>query len=108
MIGTPGIDDEAVEEYLTYGSVPPPLTLFKGIRKLAPGTALRIGRDGKLRSEVYWALPAEQQGAMLDGELPSARWTRSCSDAVALRLVADVPVGAYLSGGLGQQPHRGA
>lgn len=100
LIGTPGVDGEAVEDYLTYGSVPPPLTLFKGIRKLAPGTALRVGRDGKLRSEVYWALPADEDSPMLDGENAIREVDRKLRDAVALRLVADVPVGAYLSGGL--------
>ncbi|MEY3895100.1 MAG: hypothetical protein RLZZ214_619 [Verrucomicrobiota bacterium] len=100
VAGPPEIDDDAVEEYLTYGSVPPPRTLFRGIRKLAPGTALRIGRDGKIRSEVYWALPAKQQGALLDGDAALREVDQKLSDAVALRLVADVPVGAYLSGGL--------
>ncbi len=98
--GAAEIDEEAVEEYLTYGSVPPPRTLFRGIRKLAPGTALRIGRDGTVRKEVYWALPARQQGGVLDGDEALREVDRKLRDAVALRLVADVPVGAYLSGGL--------
>jgi asparagine synthase (glutamine-hydrolysing) len=100
LIGTPGVDDEAVEDYLTYGSVPPPRTLFKGIRKLAQGTALRVGRDGKLRSEVYWALPVGDDSPLLDGEDAIREVDRQLCEAVALRLVADVPVGAYLSGGL--------
>ena len=100
LIGTPDVDDEAVEEYLTYGSVPPPRTLFRGIRKLAPGTALRVGRDGKIRSEVYWALPARCEQPLLDGEEALREVDRKLREAVALRLVADVPVGAYLSGGL--------
>lgn len=100
LIGNPGVDDNAVEDYLTYGSVPPPLTLFKGIRKLAPGTALRVSRDGKLRSEVYWSLPAGVDGPVLDGEVAIREVDEKLRAAVALRLVADVPVGAYLSGGL--------
>jgi asparagine synthase (glutamine-hydrolysing) len=100
MMGPPEIDEEAVEEYLTYGSVPPPRTLFRGVRKLAPGTALHVSRDGRLRSEVYWALPARLDGPLLDGEEAIREVDRALREAVALRLVADVPVGAYLSGGL--------
>ena len=100
LLGPPAIDDEAVEDYLTYGSVPPPRTLFKGVRKLAPGTALRIGADGTVRTEVYWSLPAAADGTPLDGDAALREVERKLRDAVALRLVADVPVGAYLSGGL--------
>jgi len=99
-VGPPVLDDAAVEEYLTYRSVPPPRTLFKGIRKLTPGTVLHIGNDGSLREEVYWALPARQQGGMLTGEAAIRAVDLKLQEAVSLRLVADVPVGAYLSGGL--------
>ncbi|MEO5913713.1 MAG: asparagine synthase (glutamine-hydrolyzing) [Luteolibacter sp.] len=99
-VGEPVLDDAAVEEYLTYRSVPPPRTLFKGIRKLAPGTVLHIGKDGSLREEVYWSLPARQQGDMLTGDAAIRAVDQKLQEAVALRLVADVPVGAYLSGGL--------
>lgn len=96
----PELDDEAVEDYLTYRSVPPPRTLFKGIKKLAPGTALHIGKDGTLREEVYWALPARESGETLTGQAAIRAVDEKLQEAVALRLVADVPVGAYLSGGL--------
>ncbi|MES2660819.1 MAG: asparagine synthase (glutamine-hydrolyzing) [Verrucomicrobiota bacterium] len=99
-VGEAVLDDAAVEEYLTYRSVPPPRTLFKGIRKLAPGTVLHIGKDGSLREEVYWSLPARQHGEMLTGSAAIDAVDRKLQEAVALRLVADVPVGAYLSGGL--------
>lgn len=98
--GPPVLDDAAVEEYLTYRSVPPPRTLFKGIKKLPPGTVLHIGKDGSLREEVYWALPARLQGEMLTGDAAIRAVDLKLQEAVALRLVADVPVGAYLSGGL--------
>ena len=98
--GPPVLDDAAVEDYLTYRSVPPPRTLFKGIKKLAPGTALHIGKDGSLKEEVYWALPARHRGEMLTGEAAIRAVDEKLQEAVALRLVADVPVGAYLSGGL--------
>ncbi len=100
VIGHLEIDDDAVEEYLTYRSVPPPRTLFRGVRKLAPGTALHIGKDGNLREEVYWSLPAGNNETILTGEAAIRAVEEKLQEAVALRLVADVPVGAYLSGGL--------
>ena len=100
VMRSPEIDEDAVEEYLTYGSVPPPRTLFRGVCKLTPGTALHIGRDGLLRHEVYWALPSSAQGGLLEVPAALREVERKLRDAVALRLVADVPVGVCLSGGL--------
>jgi asparagine synthase (glutamine-hydrolysing) len=100
VMGQPEVDDDAIEDYLTYGSVPPPRTLFRGIRKLAPGTAMHIGRDGSVRSETYWALPARMDREAIHGDEAIREVDRKLREAVALRLVADVPVGAYLSGGL--------
>jgi len=99
-MGQPELNDDAVEEYLTYRSVPPPRTLFRGVRKLPPGTALHIGADGNLREEVYWALPVRNSGEILTGNDAIRAVDEKLQEAVALRLVADVPVGAYLSGGL--------
>ena len=96
----PRLDDNAVEDYLTYRSVPPPNTLFAGVKKLAPGTALWIGADGALRHETWWRLPAVADQATLKGEAAVAAVSQALERAVAGRLVADVPVGAYLSGGL--------
>ncbi|MFO1076267.1 MAG: asparagine synthase (glutamine-hydrolyzing) [Planctomycetota bacterium] len=99
-LGRPQLDEDAVEDYLTYRSVPPPGTLFRGVKKLAPGHALRIGAGGKVAEETWWRLPAELQGEMLTGDAAIAAVADRLERAVALRLVADVPVGAYLSGGL--------
>ncbi|MGE3173852.1 MAG: asparagine synthase (glutamine-hydrolyzing) [Planctomycetota bacterium] len=103
-IGRPRLCDAAVDDYLTYRSVPPTGTMFAGVKKLTPGTALHVGRDGGLREQVYWALPAELpaaiDGELLTGERAVAEVGSALERAVALRLVADVPVGAYLSGGV--------
>ncbi len=100
VIPQPRLDQDALDEYLTWRSVPPPRTLFEGVRKLAPGTALRVARDGGIREEVWWRLPAQPDGPPLEGAAAIAEVERVLADAVRLRLVADVPVGAYLSGGL--------
>lgn len=102
--GRPQLDEDAVEDYLTYRSVPPPRTMFRGVKKMRPGTVLHVGCDGSLREEVYWslpaALPAAAAGGMLAGEDALVQTERALERALELRLVADVPVGAYLSGGL--------
>lgn len=99
-LGAPQLDDDAVEDYLTYRSVPPERTLFRGVKKLAAGHALHVGADGRLVDEVWWALPAKLHGEMLTGDAAVAAVDAALERAVAGRLVADVPVGAYLSGGL--------
>lgn len=96
----PAIDDEAVEEYLTYGSVPPPRTLFKGIRKLPPGHVLHVDARGKTRISTYWEVPGGTTPVDGSDEEWIERVEEKLYEAVRLRLVADVPVGAYLSGGL--------
>ena len=96
----PRLDEDALEDYLTYRSVPPPNTLFAGVKKLTPGTALWISADGKLKHETWWQLPAELRGETLTGDAAITAVTEGLERAVAGRLVADVPVGAYLSGGL--------
>jgi asparagine synthase (glutamine-hydrolysing) len=100
VAGRPELNESAVEDYLTFRSVPPTETLFRGIRKARPGTVLRVARDGTVREETYWALPAAPDGPTLTGAEATAEVERELAAAVASRLVADVPVGAYLSGGL--------
>ena len=97
----PALDMASVGDYLARRSVPSPWTLYEGVRKLPPGTMLRIGRDGGVGDPVpYWApdgatatdLPSRDEAVdELDSRLRLA---------VSRNLVADVPVGAYLSGGL--------
>lgn len=85
---------------LGYGYVPAPLTLFEGINMLLPGHAL-IYRAGKITTEAYWTPPAfaaGQAGAREADYLDELRAT--LEEAVRLRLLSDVPLGAFLSGGL--------
>jgi len=95
----PELDPEALHHYLSFNYVPPPLTLFKGIRHLRPGHLLCIGPDG-LREESWWDL----SGRSAAEERTETAWTgefvATLSDAVRLRLRSDVPFGAFLSGGI--------
>ncbi len=97
------IDPIAVHHYMTFHAVvPSPYTLLKGVRKLPPGALLVVEPDGKERLENYWSL----EFGMLKGDenLSVEDWKQLLLDsmrrAVKRRLVADVPVGVLLSGGL--------
>ena len=99
-----GIDNEidpvALHHYLSFHSVvPAPLTILRGVRKLAPATLLSIEPDGKRSERQYWsALPAPvRHAASADWEAMTLAALRT---AVQRRMVADVPVGVLLSGGL--------
>ncbi|HUV39350.1 MAG TPA: asparagine synthase (glutamine-hydrolyzing), partial [Planctomycetota bacterium] len=87
------IDPVALDLYLAFGYVPAPRTLFRAVRKLAPASTL-ILRDGKFDEERYWRLPAD------DGTRDDASLRDRMTDAVRRRLVSDVPLGAWLSGGI--------
>jgi asparagine synthase (glutamine-hydrolysing) len=91
-------DPEAIHHYLTYGYVPAPGSAFRGIRKLPPGCYLTV-RNGQTSVQRYWTLrylPKRREPAeALAGEL-----LERLREAVRLRLISDVPLGALLSGGI--------
>ena len=96
------VDEEALELYLSLRYLPSPWTMFKGIRRLSPGTALGIEAGGnKIHEWSYWE-PWRSPPAGRDvGAQEAADDVRELlSDAVRLRLMSDVPFGAFLSGGL--------
>ena len=99
----PELDEEALSHYLAYGSTPPPLTLLRGVSKLAPAERLLVRPDGSTSRERYWSPfnPAmiERLAAAGDGEIERELLQR-LRDSVELRMLADVPVGVFLSGGL--------
>jgi asparagine synthase (glutamine-hydrolysing) len=92
------IDEVALEHVLAWRFVPAPRTLFAGVSKLAPATALVVSADG-VRVESFRAAPAPPlnptDAADLAGEI-AGRFV----DAVARQMMSDVPYGAFLSGGL--------
>ena len=96
------VDPVAIHHYLTYQYVPSPFCAFKGISKLSPAHYL-LCRDGKVEVKRYWKLcylpkhPAStaRQHRQLEEELLDR-----FEEAVRLRLISDVPLGAFLSGGV--------
>jgi asparagine synthase (glutamine-hydrolysing) len=93
------LDPIALEEYLTYRYVPPPRTGLVGIAKLPAASLLELNLDTReYRIGRYWSPPAGTRSAG-DGEVLAEARARF-DEAVALRLIADVPLGVFLSGGL--------
>jgi asparagine synthase (glutamine-hydrolysing) len=94
------VDLQAVWDYLAYRYVPGPRTLFRGIRKLMPGT-LAVWQHGRLAEERYWAAADREPGT--GGAPPPdvvGEFLGRLDEAVRLQMVSDVPFGAFLSGGL--------
>jgi asparagine synthase (glutamine-hydrolysing) len=91
-------DPEGISVYLTYGYVPGPLSAFHGLRKLPPAHYL-ICRDGEVNVARYWRLRRDRKR-----HRPEAEWCEEIrtrlEEAVRLRLISDVPLGAFLSGGI--------
>jgi asparagine synthase (glutamine-hydrolysing) len=97
------IDPVGLNHYLSlHAIVPPPHTLLRGVRKLAPGTLLQIEADGTSKEHSFWSLSYERDAA--DEARSFDDWREillgGLRAAVKRRLVADVPVGALLSGGV--------
>jgi len=92
------INAEALDAYMALGYVPDPLTIFQGIWKLPPGHHLTF-KDGRVRVEQYWDFRYEVvEARRADDYMEELR--ALLDEAVRLRLVADVPLGAFLSGGI--------
>lgn len=91
------IDEQALSDYFTFMSIPAPKTIFSGIRKLEPGHSFVIER-GQMVIRKYWDLEYSVEPK------PDAwyleRFEELLLDATRLRLISDVPLGAFLSGGV--------
>jgi asparagine synthase (glutamine-hydrolysing) len=102
LLALPGvqtaIEPSALHGYLSLGYVPAPASLFKGITKLAPATLLAIER-GRIEQTRYWRIPHT-----IEREVPEGEWIERVrarlDEAVRMQMVSDVPIGAFLSGGI--------
>jgi asparagine synthase (glutamine-hydrolysing) len=95
------LDFDGVREVFTFWHTVPPRTAFAHISELPPGHSLTV-QDGTIRIQRYWQLDfsAPPNGSGLNEERAAAQLGELLIDAIRIRLRADVPVGAYLSGGL--------
>ena len=92
------IDYEALHYYLTFGYIPAPLTIFKHIRKLGEAS-VGLFQNGTFTERTYWNLPEPLSSRISEGEAIS-QLESLLSDSVESRLISDVPLGAFLSGGI--------
>jgi asparagine synthase (glutamine-hydrolysing) len=94
------VDPVAIDDLFTYNFIPAPRSIYRDIRKLKPGHRITIDANGTFAMEAYWSLPREPEQ-----KLPREAGTvevieGALRDAVESHLVADVPVGSFLSGGV--------
>lgn len=101
----PALDREAIASYLRYGYVPAPQCVYRRARKLRPGWLAIVAADGTIQERPYWQLGEVAARGLaearpVDMDEAAAELDRRLRDAVARRMIADVPLGALLSGGI--------
>lgn len=92
------IDKAALRSYLQLGYVAAPHSIFSGISKLPPAS-LTVIENGRIEQRIYWTMPAT-----VDTSRDASDWVRACREgierSVRMQMVSDVPIGAFLSGGI--------
>lgn len=96
------IDEEALRLYFLLGYIPDPWSPYKAVRKLPPGSWMMYHADGRMEQGTYWKLPVPSESAPtgITEEQATDRVRELFDESVRLRLMADVPLGAFLSGGI--------
>lgn len=104
---SPEIDRDALALYVRYGYVPAPYAIYRGIHKLPPGTVLTLRAKGDIKTtpEPFWSAREVVEAGLANPFAGSeseaiAALDALLRDSVALRMIADVPLGAFLSGGI--------
>ena len=93
------LDCEALGHYLAFNYLPAPLTLFRHVRQVEPGHYLMVERSGHVQDFTYWDVVYDEHSAR--GEQAYVEeFSAILSDSVRLRLISDVPLGLFLSGGV--------
>ena len=95
------VDESVLPAFFLYGYAPSPSTLYRGIQQIPPGHTLTVTLDGRTSLREYWDVPLEtSNGEGWTEEAAVAEVRRLLTEAVERRMIADVPLGAFLSGGL--------
>jgi asparagine synthase (glutamine-hydrolysing) len=89
---------EAFDDYLSFGAVPAPETIYQGIQQLPPAHYL-VWENGRVRTTEYWDLPFAAHPSRSEADY-LAEFDALLTEAVGLRMISDVPLGAFLSGGV--------
>jgi asparagine synthase (glutamine-hydrolysing) len=102
ILAVPGlraeVDPAALHSYLALGYVPAPLSIFRDIAKLPPATVL-IAERGRVERRRYWQLPTAVDATLAE-DVWVARVRARLEESVRMQMVSDVPIGAFLSGGI--------
>src|SRR5262252_3393790 len=96
------VDETQIPAYFTYGYVPHPSTLYRGIRQVDPATVIVVEANGRTEERRYWRLtfPAAAESAAVDRNAARERVRQLVTESVSRRRESDVPLGAFLSGGI--------
>jgi asparagine synthase (glutamine-hydrolysing) len=96
------LDQEALRLYFQFGYIPDPYSPFSGIRKLMPGCWMMCSADGEIEQGRYWRLPpfSEENRTGCTKAQAKEKLRELFDEAVRIRMIADVPLGAFLSGGI--------
>jgi asparagine synthase (glutamine-hydrolysing) len=96
------LNQEALRLYFQFGYIADPYTPFRGVHKLMPGCWLECSADGEIKPGRYWRLPPfhEDNETGLTREQAKEKIRELFDESVRIRMIADVPLGAFLSGGI--------
>ncbi|GAA4303712.1 asparagine synthase (glutamine-hydrolyzing) [Nibribacter koreensis] len=97
------LDYVSLYEYLQLNYIPAPASIFKGVKKLMPGHYMRVGRKGKTEIKRWYKIPYDEEKANnnpLSYEAQQKKLVDLMDGAVQRRMISDVPLGAFLSGGI--------
>jgi asparagine synthase (glutamine-hydrolysing) len=95
----PAVEERALVPYMAYGYVPAPLTAFQGIHKLPPAHHLTLSTEKSPEIRRYWETRPQPDRSLSEDEHFEAL-EATLEDAVRIRMISDVPLGAFLSGGI--------
>ena len=94
------LDPQAIEEFFAYGYIPDPRSIYRGVRKLAPAHSLLVRRgEPSPEPRCYWDVRFVD-GASVQREAAEEELIARLRESVRMRMIADVPLGAFLSGGV--------
>jgi len=97
---TPEVDPEGLYFAMAFGIAPRPMTAFKGVHALEQGHWMRVYFDGRIEMQHYWGIPVGTQDHKMSEADAIEILDTELTQAIRLRLHADVPVGTFMSGGI--------
>lgn len=100
VMDSPAVDEDSLHDYLAHRAVPSPHTLIRGVRKLPQGHHLVVHADGTTELSAFWQLNTRAPRSTIDLAAAVDLVDDALKASVHENLVADVPVGVYLSGGV--------